>query len=151
MEKIIFDSGVKEYQINDSGVLRFNPSDPNVYARFFEAAEQIQEVEKNLTKSGADLQDNEKSGEAAILLMKEADKKVKDILGNVFGPGNDFDQMLGGVNLLAVAGNGERVITNLIQALVPIIEQGAQKCAAQRVDDAVQTAHKNRAQRRAKK
>lgn len=150
MEKIIFDSGVKEYQINDNGVLRFNPSDPNVYARFFDAAEQIQAIEKELVASGEALQDKENSGEAAIQLMKEADKKVKDILGQVFGPGNDFDQMLGGVNLLAVACNGERVITNLMQALLPIIEDGAQKCADQRVGDAVQLAQKNRAARRAK-
>lgn len=150
MEKIIFDSGVKEYQINDNGVLRFNPSDPNVYARFFDAAEQIQAIEKDLVAKGEDLQDKENTGEAAILLMKEADKKVKDILGDVFGTGNDFDQMLGGVNLLAVACNGERVITNLMQALLPIIEDGAQKCADQRVEDAVQLAQKNRAQRRAK-
>lgn len=150
MEKIIFDSGVKEYQINDNGVLRFNPSDPNVYARFFDAAEQIQQIEKELVASGEALQDKENTGEAAIQLMKEADKKVKDILGQVFGPGNDFDQMLGGVNLLAVACNGERVITNLMQALLPIIEDGAQKCADQRVGDAVQLAQKNRAARRAK-
>ena len=150
MEKIIFDSGVKEYQINDNGVLRFNPSDPNVYARFLDAAEQIQAIEKELVASGEALQNNEKAGESAIRLMQEADKKVKDILGDVFGPGNDFDHMLGGVNLLAVACNGERVVTNLMQVLLPIIEDGAQKCADQRVGDAVQLAQKNRAQRRAK-
>lgn len=151
MEKIIFDSGVKEYQINDNGVLRFNPSDPNVYARFFDAAEQIQQIEKDLVAKGEDLNNTENNGEAAIRLMQEADKKVKEILSNVFGEGNDFDQLLGGVNLLAVAGNDERVITNLMQALLPIIEQGAKKCADQKVGDAVQLAQKNRAQRRAQK
>lgn len=150
MEKIIFDSGVKEYQINDNGVLRFNPSDPNVYARFFEAAEQIQIIEKELVASGEVLQNQENVGEAAVQLMKEADKKVKEILGQVFGPGNDFDQMLGGVNLLAVACNGERVITNLLQALLPIIEDGAKRCTDQQVGAAVQLAQKNRAARRAK-
>ena len=151
MEKIIFDSGVKAYQINDNGVLRFNPSDPNVYARFFDAAEQIQQIEKDLVAKGEDLNNAENTGEAAIRLMQEADKKVKEILSDVFGEGNDFDQLLGGVNLLAVAGNDERVITNLMQALLPIIEQGAKKCADQKVGDAVQLAQKNRAQRRAQK
>ena len=151
MEKIIFDSGVKEYQINDNGVLRFNPSDPNVYARFFDAAEQIQQIEKDLVTKGEEFNNTESSGEAAIRMMQEADTKVKEILGNVFGEGNDFDELLGGVNLLAVAGNDERVITNLMQALLPIIEQGAKKCADQKVGDAVQLAQKNRAQRRAQK
>lgn len=149
MEKLIFDTGIKEYEINGNGVLRFNPSDPNVYARFFDAAEQIQEIEKDLVAKGESLNNEEKDGEAAIRLMQEADKKVKELLGQVFGPGNDFDKLLGGVNLLAVAVNGERVVTNLMQALLPVIEQGAQKCAEQKVGDAVQKAKKNRAQRRA--
>lgn len=151
MEKIVFDNGIKEYEINNNGVLRFNPSDPNVYARFFDAAEQIQEIEKDLTKKGKALADNEENGEAAIRLMQEADKKAKELLEQVFGSGNDFDILLGGVNLLAVADNGERVVTNLMQALLPVIEQGAKKCAEQKVDAAVNQAKTNRAQRRAQK
>lgn len=150
MEKIIFDSGVKEYEINNNGVLRFNPSDPNVYARFFDAAEQIKEIEKDLIEKGKALANDEENGEAAVRFMQEADKKVKELLNRVFGAGNDFNKLLGGVNLLAVAINGERVVTNLMQALVPIIEDGAKKCADQRVGDAVALAQKNRAARRAK-
>ena len=149
MEKIVFDSGIKEYEINNNGVLRFNPSDPNVYARFFDAAEQIQKIEKDLVAKGESLNNEEKDGEAAIRLMQEADKKVKELLGQVFGPGNDFDKLLGGVNILAVAVNGERVVTNLMQALLPVIEQGAKKCAEQKVGNAVSQAKTNRAQRRA--
>lgn len=151
MEKIIFDSGIKEYEINNNGVLRFNPSDPNVYARFFDAAEQIQQIENDLVKKGESLNDAENSGEAAIRLMQEADTKVKGILSDVFGESNDFDKLLGGVNLLAVACNGERVITNLMQAMVPIIEQGAKRCAEQKVGDAVKKAKTNRALREAQK
>ena len=29
-EKLSFDTGIREYEINDNGILRFNPSDPNV-------------------------------------------------------------------------------------------------------------------------
>ena len=151
MEKIVFDSGIKEYEINNNGVLRFNPSDPNVYARFFDAAEQIQQIEKNLTEKGKTLANNEENGEAAIRLMQEADKKVKELLGQVFGPDNDFDKLLGGVNILAVAANGERVITNLMQALLPVIERGVKKCAEQKIIDAVEKAKANRAQRGAQK
>lgn len=151
MEKIVFDSGIKEYEINNNGVLRFNPSDPNVYARFFDAAEQIQQIEKDLVAKGESLDNTENSGEAAIRLMQEADTKVKGILSNVFGDGNDFNKLLGGVNLLAVATNGERVITNLMQALLPIIEQGAKRCSEQKVGDAVAKANARRAQREAQK
>lgn len=151
MEKIVFDSGIKEYEINNNGVLRFNPSDPNVYARFFDAAEQIQQIEKDLTEKGKALATDEENGEAKIRLMQEADKKVKELLGQVFGAGNDFDELLGGVNLLAVAVNGERVVTNLMQALLPVIEQGANRCAEKQVGDAVKRAKANRARRGAQK
>lgn len=149
MEKIVFDSGIKEYEINNNGVLRFNPSDPNVYARFYDVAEQIQQIERDLIAKGESLNNDENDGEAVVRFMQEADKRVKELLGQVFGSGNDFDKLLGGVNLLAVAGNGERVVTNLVQALMPVIEQGAKKCAEKKVGDAVQKANKNRAQRRA--
>ena len=34
MEKIQFDAGQRSYRINGNGILRFNPGDPNLYARF---------------------------------------------------------------------------------------------------------------------
>lgn len=151
MEKLIFDSGIKEYQINDGGVLRFNPSDPNVYARFLDAMEQIQAVENNLVAKAKEIENSEnqtESGTAVLRLMAEADRKTKNILTEVFGKANDFDELLGGVNLLAVASNGERVITNFLAALQPIMVAGAESCAKQQAEAAVAEAKMNRAQRR---
>lgn len=144
MERINFDSGVKEFKINGGGVLRFNPGDPNVYARFLEAAEKIRDVEAALTQQAKDIP-QEDSGKAAVKLMAEADKQMKQILGWVFGPANDFDKLLGGVNLLAVAGNGERVVTNLFAALQPILVEGAQCCAAEKRQEAMRKANARRA------
>lgn len=151
MEKLIFDSGIKEYQINDGGVLRFNPSDPNVYARFMDAMEKIQTVENDLVAKAKKIEkteDQSQSGAAALRLMAEADRETKKILTEVFGKDNDFDEILGGVNLLAVASNGERVITNFLAALQPIMVAGAENCAKQQVDAAVTEAKLNRSQRR---
>ena len=143
MEKLNFDSGIKEYKINGGGVLRFNPGDPNVYARFLEAAEKIRQVEEELTRQAKDMP-QEDSGKAAVKLMAEADKQMKEILGWVFGPANDFDKILGGVNLLAVAGNGERVVTNLFAALQPILVDGARRCANEKTQEAVRKANARR-------
>lgn len=153
MEKLNFDSGVKEYQINDGGVLRFNPGDPNVYARFMDAMDSIRTVEEKLVAKAKELEqteDQQVSGAAVLRLMRESDWEIKNILSEVFGEGNDFDNILGGVNLLAVAGNGERVITNLLTALQPIMVAGAESCAQGQADKAVAQAKQNRAQRRAK-
>ena len=143
MEKLVFDSGIKEYQINGKGVLRFNPGDPNVYARFLEAAEKIRAVEEELTRQAKSMP-QEDSGKAAVQLMAQADKQMKEILGWVFGAANDFDKILGGVNLLAVAGNGERVVTNLFAALQPILVDGAQRCANEKTQEAVRKANARR-------
>ena len=152
MEKLIFDTGMKSFSVNDGGVLRFNPSDPNVYARFVEAAAKIQAIEDDMVKKAQSIKaEGEEAGEAALTLMKEADQEMKKILGWVFGEINDFEKIFAGVNLMAVGENGERVITNFISALLPIMQEGAQKCANEQIDGAVQTAKLNRAQRRAKK
>lgn len=152
MEKLIFDTGVKEYQINDNGVLRFNPSDPNVYARFLAAMGKIEAVENALVNKAQEIEsieDQSESGAAVLQLMAEADREIKIILSEVFGQANNFDEILGGVNLLAVTANGERVITNFLEALQPIMVAGAESCAKQQADAAVAEAKLNRAQRRA--
>ena len=146
MKKIQFDSGVKAYRINGTGVLRFNPGDPNVYARFLEAAQKIQNLEQELAQQAKALEGQE-NGAQVVKLMAEADKQMKEVLGWVFGNGNDFDKLLGGVNLLAVAGNGERVVTNLFGALQPILVAGAEACAREKTEAALAKAKARRAAR----
>ena len=150
MEQLSFDSGIREYKINNNGLLRFNPGDPNVYARFMEASEKIQEVERAMEAKLKALDDSETNGAAVLQIIAEADKQMKETLNWVFGKGNDFDEILEGVNLMAVATNGERVVSNLLNALLPIIQEGAENCAKQQIGDAVQQAQANRAARRAK-
>ena len=142
MEKISFDSGVRSYNINGAGVLRFNPGDPNVYARFLEAADKLEAAEATLLESAKSCP--EADGAAVVQLLQQADKQMKQILSWVFGQDNDFEKILGGVNLLAVADNGQRVITNLLSALEPILVEGAERCAREKVDAAVQKAAKRR-------
>lgn len=147
MEQLIFDSGIKEYQINGKGVLRFNPGDPNVYGRFMEAVSKIEAVEKKQAAKAKllDGKGQQETGEGVIRIMCETDTQMKAILNEVFGHGNDFNEILDGVNLMAVASNGKRVISNLIDALLPIMEAGAKSC----VEGEVAAAKQNRDQRRA--
>ena len=144
VEKISFDSGIKEYRINGTGVLRFNPADPNVYARFLEAVDKIQDMEKTLTEQARQLEDQD-SGIQAVKLLAQADKQMKELLSWVFGEKNCFDKLLGGVNLLAVAENGQRVITNLLEALQPVLVAGAERCAKEVAQAAVAKAKTRRA------
>ena len=134
MEKLSFDTGVKRYRINGGGVLQFNPGDPNVYGRFMEAVEKIRAMEQQLQQEQGDV----------LQALCRLDKQIKDLLGEVFGPGNDFDEILGGVNLLAVASNGQPVVTNLLQALLPVLTEGARMCAGVQVQQAKEKAQSRR-------
>lgn len=143
MEKIIFDGGLREYEMG-GGVLSFNPSDPNVYSRFMEATDKLRVIEDSLV-SKAKTADG--SGEAVLQLLKEADVESKKVLGWVFGEHNDFDKILNGANLLAVGTNGERILTNFLQALMPVIKAGAEECAKVQTEAAKAQARAERAQR----
>ena len=67
-------------------------------------------------------------------------------MGWTFGGDNDFHKLLGGINLMAVAGNGMQIIVNLLAALEPILLEGAEKCADQQVQAAVRQAEARREQ-----
>lgn len=151
-EKLTLDDGVLELEINENGVLRFNPSDPNVYQRFLTLARELPELESKYTQELESTKepDNELArAEGALDKMRAFDADIKGRLGEVFGRENDFDALLGGVNLMAVGRNGERVVTNLLRALTPYIEGGIDSYRREQAAAAVETANKNRAQRRA--
>jgi hypothetical protein len=143
MQKLNFDLGIKEYEIG-GGVLRFNPSDPNVYTRFMDAANNLTEIEQRLTAKAKEVQGGN-VGETMLKLMEESDRETKELLAWIFGAQNDFNAIFCGTNIMGVGSNGERIITNFIHAVQPILEKGARNCARQQVNQAKM----NRAQRRA--
>lgn len=136
MQKITFDTGIKTYQINDNGILRFNPSDPNLYKRFKDLRVEIEQIQKDYSERSKTTE----SGEDAIDLLAEYDAHVKKSLSHVFGEENDFDSILGGANVMAVASNGELVITNFLDAMLPIVEEGVKTYAKMEAQKAVQEA-----------
>lgn len=136
MQKITFDTGIKTYQINDSGVLKFNPSDPNLYKRFKDLRVEIEQIQKDYSERSKTTE----SGEDAIDLLAEYDARVKKSFSHVFGEENDFDSILGGANVMAVASNGELVITNFLDAMLPIVEEGVKTYAKMEAQKAVQEA-----------
>jgi hypothetical protein len=122
MENLTFDTGLREYRAGN-GVLRFNPSDPNLYARFLDSLEELTALEAELTKAQAT------DGVQVLQLLSQADSRAKGILGRVF-PGNDLEAVFAGVSLLAVGDNGQRLLTNFMNALEPILREGVRRCAA---------------------
>ena len=95
--------------------------------------EQIQKDYNERSKSA-------ETGEDAIDLLAEYDARVKKSLAHVFGEENDFDSILSGANVMAVASNGELVITNFLDAMRPIVEDGVKTYAKMEAQKAVQEA-----------
>ncbi len=130
MEEMQFDSGLRTYRVNGKGTLTFNPADPNLYARFQALGESLPEIAEML-----ELQETED----ILSLMATADGELKKRLNEVF-PGNDFEALLSGVNLLAVTQSGKTVLENFLDALAPILCQGAEMCAESYAQEAVKKA-----------
>ena len=130
------DTGVEEFRVNGRGVLRFNPADPNLYHRFFAAGAELDGYDAALTKALA-----------GLALLNEYDGKIKKLLTGIFGAENDFDAILGGVNLAGVGANGKRVVQNLLEALTPILREGAERRLTAAADAAAARADAARAER----
>lgn len=147
MENLNISVGIKRYQLVEGGApLAFNPSDPNVYARYMDALPQIKSVEQEMAEKAKTVNTPDAdAGEKSLRIMRETDSRMKAILNSIFGEGNDFEKILVGVNLMALTENGNRVINNVLDALTPIMSDGAKACVASEVS----AAKLNREQRRA--
>ena len=109
MKKLKFDDGLQSWQVG-GGVLRFNPSDPNLYSRFLEAVEAMQAV----------------TAEEA-LTPRQADEALRRHIRTIF-PDADVDAMLP-QNLLAICGNGKLLVLNFLEAVEAILVEGARAFA----------------------
>ena len=138
----------EEFSVNGQGVLRFNPADPNLYHRFFAAGRTLNDYDAALTKALQAVEGDEQACAAAGLrLLNEYDGKIKALLTGIFGAENDFDAILGGVNLAGVGANGKRVVQNLLEALTPILREGAERRLIAAADAAAARADAARAER----
>ena len=153
MTKLTFDDGRVRLDINGNGTLVFNPSDFNVYERFYALLKELPELEKQYASEVETPDESTQDDQAAavelagreLIRAKEIDALIKSKLSHVFGAENNFDKLFGGVNIMAFGSNGERVITNFLNAMLPYIEKGLAKHTGAEVS----TARANREQRRA--
>lgn len=103
-------------------------------------------MDEELTRQSAALPAEEDGG-ASLELLAEYDRRIKALLNRVFGAPNDFDALLDGVNLAGVGTNGRRVVENLLDALTPVLQEGAQRTVQATAADAVAAADAARAAR----
>ena len=94
MEQLNIDCGLEEYAVGGA-VLRFNPTDPNLYARFMQLEGQLGQLRKELEQKVSAATE----ASQVLTVLEETDRTFKDLLTRVFGPQNDFSKLMEGVNL----------------------------------------------------
>lgn len=140
MNQLTVDCGLEEYGLFEGAVLRFNPADPNLYARYLELGPRLEQLQKDLQREfKAD------EGMQMVQLLQQTDRELKEMLTYVFGPQNDFFRLMQGINLLATGRNGLTVAENLMMALEPVLQEGAERFVRERTREACQQARQRRA------
>lgn len=139
MDRLNVDLGIEEFALGN-GVLRFNPADPNLYARFLELEPQLQQLQQELTRRSEEATDVAQ----VLQLLAHTDRQFKDLLTGVFGGNNDFSRLLEGVNLLSAASDGHSVGENLLGALAPVLTQGAERFVQMQTQAALEKARHRR-------
>lgn len=128
MNSIVFDEGIKEFEINNdpNRVLKFNPSDPGIVDRYYTCITKMEaELEKvkdlQIDPEGNPL--SELSGAAETI--KEVNRILRSNFDEVFYEGA-ADIVFGKQNPLALAG-GNTIYENFMNAfqkiIAPLIEE----------------------------
>ena len=125
MEKLVFTTGMVEYALENGAILRFNPRDPSVIEGFLSLEEKICDLHPQ--------------GENNLEKWADADTRCRELLTQVF-PGNDFQQILGPGNSLALCENGVSTLGNFLDAVEPILEHGVKVL----MEEAIQKAKERR-------
>lgn len=135
--QIVLDLGVKTYEIKDpdgtvTGTVRFNPADPGFVGRWQQAEAKIESYRKRVEELTA-------AGTPEIdqwPLLMEASDAIKQAFDYAFGAPVS-EAFFGGASAFALTASGRMVIENVLEALLPVIEQ-ALKAAGKKMQTRMQ-------------
>ena len=123
MEKLIFDDGCKEFEINGdpNRVLRFNPADIGFIERLEGALQNVtKDMESlkgiKLSPTGNALDEASEAAE----LVRSMNKSLRASFDQIFYPGA-ADVVFGAMNPLALSG-GHTIYENFLKAFVAIVK-----------------------------
>lgn len=128
MQTLTIDTGMQEYLINNRAVLRLQPSQTPTYITGSSLQPpKLDALDAELTEQLKALpaKPDDARAERGLALLTDYDHRIKALLTEIFGGENDFDKVLEGVNLAGTGANGKRVVQNLLDALTPILQDGA--------------------------
>ncbi len=113
MEHIKFETGVREYIINNDKncVIRFSPTDIGLTFRIKETIKKIDEIMKNTGESPEE--------------RVRADKDVRSLIDYLFDA-KISDKIFGTTNCLSYSG-GQMIVINFLEAVLPVVQKEAKE------------------------
>jgi len=116
METFSFESGVKEFEVNGSTVLKFNPTDSEFISRLFDAFDTLDKKQDSY-KSEVERTANKRE---IFDTAKKMDAEMREIIDAAFGD-PVCDSLFGKMNVYAL-GNGLPVWCNFMLAVMDQID-----------------------------
>lgn len=115
MEKLTFDTGIKEYEVNGGEILRFNPSDSAFVGKLFNAFDSLDKKQEIYRAQIDSMKDKREIFEIA----HNQDIEMRTIIDGVFGP--ICDSLFGDMNVYAMA-DGLPVWCNFLLAIIDEVD-----------------------------
>lgn len=130
-----FDDGLTSFTINGdkNRVIRFNPGDPNLLQRYYQAIKNIDTVKAKigddiiLTPTG-EAEETDDAGMVAAAL-KEVDNVIRENL-NFMLDADVYDTIFGNQSPLCIVGKGEYLFEAVLNCIGPIIKDAVSAAAA---------------------
>ena len=123
MENIIFDTGLKEFTINNAVKVVFNPADLAFVDQVFAALEDIDKIYRKYQNDVEllDDKDDKEAGIAVFELSRDADREIREKIDALFGV-DICNPTIGSMNIMTPA-NGLPIWANIIFALIDLFDE----------------------------
>lgn len=138
MHNLNFDDGYESFSINgdESRVIRFNPSDPNLMIRYNESVKNINEAKKKIGSNvklgpdGTPAETDREKREAACMVMSGVEDTIRENINYMFNS-DVYDTVFAGQSPFCMVGNGKYLLEAFLYAVEPIMKTAIKRANEQ--------------------
>lgn len=121
--KLIYDDGLRTYELPNGKTIRFNPTDPNIYKRCQEAFENIKNLEAELKSEKVELDETGKPLEdTAYDMVQRMDAEIRKLTDYALNA-DVSDLVYGEQSTFALVGNGDYLFISFLDCITKMAKQ----------------------------
>ena len=121
--KLIYDDGLRTYELPNGKTIRFNPTDPNIYKRCVEAFENAKKLEDELRAQKIDLDtDGKPKQDTAIEIMQQMDAEIRKLTDYALNA-EVSEAVYGQQSVFALVANGEYLFISFLDCIAKLATQ----------------------------